>query len=785
MNAPHCREKKRFQEIDEIWKSYNIDRSDIENVKIDLELLKKGWNINFAIDFYQIFNFLYPERKRKASINSYEHEIELRAAGAFIFSELEEVRQPFLLPPYLIELTNHLAYLKDKITKAKEERHYEDLLEESDLQKLEKAKKIYKRKKELPKKLMNEVIDLINAKFPTLFKLISGGFKNEIAEINRLFRNKRISVVTEYWEGEKDILNLIQKENEKSVAHSGWYNGFQKLKPLENIARNVRDARAIQIVMALNNFFKENDRKKVIYLVSDAEAMENVLNWDKNDDINWKIEEHPLGIIKNLGKFKNVRILRNSRSFLIYLLNRGKSENNRQRWIETIQNLNAQQDKLDRLSKIRGMINNLFEECKEKCNDPEREEQCQKIQKKIEEYERVSKETNLFKLISQSKRFLGPYINQFMKVTNQEKETEDIRSMIEFLMLEKEDFERKIEQKTEELDANINQILSKLQSDIVRALPFDSFKKMTYKLRRLRGIPYKIIFRNEVIKEALNDFFGLIDEFSEESELEIGEGRFEDIQREWEGILKLTEDESLGLESRLLLSVILFSYKFYQEIISIKSEIESEFTKAPEIEKEFLLLECLANYRLYRNKGVQRYFEITMNTCAACVGKYYGDPRFLNLSAILKAISDQSKGSIQNSLSLLDEARKISQTDPSWDDPHIKSTILNNIVFINLIQKDLTMKAIEETEGLMEEIADLHPHTKWDADMMHTEGLLFLEKAVLVRSSKKKKEILKKSIKKFEKAKEMAYEFDLDRYRKENIRNDLKRARTQLNALDS
>jgi hypothetical protein len=69
--------------------------------------------------------------------------------------------------------------------------------------------------------------------------------------------------------------------------------------------------------------------------------------------------------------------------------------------------------------------------------------------------------------------------------------------------------------------------------------------------------------------------------------------------------------------------------------------------------------------------------------------------------------------------------------------------------------------------------------------MMHTEGLLFLEKAVLVRSSKKKKEILKKSIKKFEKAKEMAYEFDLDRYRKENIRNDLKRARTQLNALDS
>lgn len=780
----HCNQKERFDKAEQIWEMYNIDRYEIENIKDDLELLEEGWKIHFALDFYQIYSFLHP-KKESYNRNELEHEVGLRAASAFIFSELEEMKQPFILPPYVIELRNHLIYLKEEMLKMREERQYEYLLGESDRKKLEKAKKIYGEGGILHKDLMNEIVNLIDSKFPRLYRLISGEFGDEIAVTHYLLKNKRILVFTEYWDKDRDILDLIQEENRKSVEGSRWYYGFRARRLGRSmITKNVRDARAIQIVMAMNEFFREENRKEVVYLVSDARTMEEVMNWDKFDELNWRIEEHPLGIIENLRTYKDVRVLRSSRSFLAYLLNRGESEYKEERRRETIRKLTTRQKELGKLAAIRAMIVDEFEECKEKCDDPGREQQCQKIQEKIKEFEEESKKTNLYKLISQSKQLLEPYVNQFIKIKDQDEEiTKDVISLIEFLIMEKEDFEEKIREETEKLDADIDQILSTLQRDIVRALSFKSFRKMTYKLRRLRGIPYKIKFKDETIKNSLKRFFDLMDEYSKKSQEEIEEEKFRDIREKWEEILKLTEDESLGIENRLLLAIILFSYKFYHEVISIKSEVEPRLTDDPDIEREFSLLECLASYRLYRRKNVDRYFEAARNTSNKCAKKYHNDPRFLNLSAILEVITDRTEKSIGKSLSLLKKAKEIAETDTEWNDNNTKSTILNNIVFIGLMKGNIDLDTIIDAEKDFKRIEGLYPQKEWDTDMLHTEGFLSYNKALCVESVDEKKILLEKSIVKFEKAKEMAVEFDLDIYRIKVAENDLKEAKAALKRL--
>lgn len=781
-----CDLKQKFEEIN---RAYTINRDEIEKVKTDFEMMIDGWNINFAVDFFQIHNFLHPKREKTGDTEK-EHKIWLRAAGTFLFSELEEVQRTFILPPHLNEFKNHLIHLKRELLLikekhfVKEEHPHEDFLEEDEREMLEEAKEIYSKGEQLSEKLMNEILDLINAKFLSLYKLVSGRFRNEIAEINDLFDNKRISTVTGCWD--KDVVDLVQKEAQKSVRKFNWYNGFKEVRPRNSIiASNVRDARAIQIIIAMNEFFREKDRKEVVYIVSDAESMEKVLNWDKFDDLNWKEEENPLGIIK-VGEYNNIRILRDSRSFLVYLLNRSKSENKQERRKKIIENLTARQKELDRLAAIRGMIKDEFALCREKCDDPQREKHCRKIQDKIEKFEREYKKTNLFKMISQSRELLEPYISQFRGAQDRDMaDLEDVESLIDFLLLEKEDFEKRIREKTEELETKINRTLSSLRSDIVRGLSFDSFRKMNYKLRRLRGIPYQIKFENAVIKDSLKEFSKLMDTYSEELHPKKKEEISKDIRDKWKEILELTENESLGLENRLLLALVLFSYKFYHDVIGIKSEVGSKFADNPKTEKEFLLLECLANYRLYRNKKVNWYFEVAKNISTDCTKRFRDDPRFINLSAILKALPNPTEESIRSSLSLLERARTISETNPEWNDNHTKSTILNNIVFINLTRKDLDLDTIVKAEKKLKKIKELHPRKKWDFDMLHTEGFLLSKKAMYVESPAEKKELLKRSIDDFRKARKMAIEYDLDEYRIETVKEDMKKVKDELKNLNT
>jgi hypothetical protein len=767
-----CILRKQFRRIDEVYK---IDRNEVEKVKTDFEMMIDGWNISFAVDFHQIYNYLHP-KKRKDEDKETEHEIFLRAAGTFIFSELEEIEKLFILPPHSTELINHLVHLKEEVMIIREYVS-EDLLEEHERQNLENAKEIYDTGGELSKELMDEILELINAKFLRLYKLVSGGFRNEIAEVNNLFKSRKISKVTEVWD--EDVIDVIQKESQKSVKEFKWFDGFRELRPKNrNIANNVRDARVIQIIMAVNDFFKEKNKKEVIYLISDAETMERVLNWDMFDDLNWKEEEHPLGTIKNLGKYKSVRILRNSKSFLVYLFNKSKSENKQKRRINTIRNLTARRRELDKLAAIRAMIMEEFVLCTTKCNDPEKEKQCLKIRNKIEEFEREYRKTSSFKLISESRQLLKPYIDGFGMIHYRDTENlRDVKSLVDFLLLEKKDFEKRIKRETEELEVKINQTLSSLRSDIIKGLSFESFWKMNYKLRRLRGIPYKIMFKNEVIRDSLKEFFELMDEYAEELQKEKKEDKFRDIQERWRKILELTENESLGLEHRLLLALIFFSYKLYHDVISIRSEIESELADNPEIKKEFLLLECLANYRLCRIKEIDRYFEIARDICDECVGKHHDDPRFLNLSAILRAIIAPTEENIGSSLYFLDRAKKISEKEDSeWNDKNTKSTILNNVVFISLMRKDIDLNAILKIEGLMKEMEDLYPRDDWDSEVLHTEGVLFLKKSRITESSEERKKLLKMSINDFRRALEMAEELDLDKHRIKNIKIDLERA---------
>ena len=764
----HCSIQDEFEKM---WNVLSIYRHDIERVKADLELLEEGWRMHFAIDFYQLYKFLHPQEE--PSRDGFEQEVWMRAAGAFIFSG--EKGALILLPPYILELRNYITHLMEIVRKIEEKFQYKDLLEESDRKKLEEARKIYSEGGTLPENLMNELIDLINIKFPNIYKLISGGFRNEIAKIDELFKKKRILAATVYWDKDRDVLNLIQEEEQKSLRDSRWYSSFWELRPQVNhITNNLNDAKAIQIIMALNNYFREKNRKEVVYLISDARTMDKVLNWDNYDEINWIENNHPLGIIKDLGEHRNIRILRTSKSFLTYLLGRGTSENGQEERREIIENLTTWQKEIYRLTSIHVMIREEFSLCVEKCNNPGKELQCLLIQEKIKKLEEEYKKTTLFKLISQSRQLFEPYIGKFAEEYNKnEKNIEDMKNLIDFLMLEKVDFEKKIKQEIEKLDAGVNEALLKLRKDVVMVLSLESLKRMTYKLRRLRGIPYRIKFENPTTKESLREFFHLMDECSREPYTRNEEKSFRIVQKKWERLLRLADDESLGLESKLLLAVIFFCYRFYDYVISIKSEIESSLVENPEIEKEFLLLECLANYRLYRTRNLDKYLGIAKSTCDRCVMNYYNDPRFLYLSAILNFASDSKIEAIEDSLSLLNNAKKISETYPEWSDNYLRSTILHGIAFMTLKKEDIDLHTVQTIEGLLRRIEELIPREEWDPEIWDTEALLFLKKSEFIFSLEEKKEMLKKSAISFEEGLKMAESLDLDNYRRESIKRDL------------
>ena len=56
-----CILRKQFRRIDEVYK---IDRNEVEKVKTDFEMMIDGWNISFAVDFHQIYNYLHPKKRK-------------------------------------------------------------------------------------------------------------------------------------------------------------------------------------------------------------------------------------------------------------------------------------------------------------------------------------------------------------------------------------------------------------------------------------------------------------------------------------------------------------------------------------------------------------------------------------------------------------------------------------------------------------------------------------------------------------------------------------------------
>jgi hypothetical protein len=773
-NNLNCPLKEKFKKIEQ---NYMNLRMETNNVKTDFEMMNEGWNINFAVDFHQIYQFL--DRKQISSENTNKISIWHKAASTFIFSQQEEIKRTFILPSHLIELRNFIVRIKE-MSKNRVISDYntdQDLLEECEIKKLKQANSIYQKGDVLGDKLMSDIIQLIKTKFLPLYRLISGELRNEFIQINNLFQH--ISLITKCWDPK--IVALIQKENMKSVIISPWYNSFLEIRTSKDrIVNNVRDAKAIDSVMALNKYFQEKGESEIVLLVSDAESMRKVLNWDKDDEVRrkWMEKNHRRGVI-NLDKFGEIRILRTSDSFFAYLLNKSNIKDQSKRRFQTIQNLDSQLKKLNNLSITQGMIRDEFEKCSNICKNSKKESWCRKIENDIEKFEKEFQNITLFSMVAEAKKLIESQLGEFSKISPENLvRLDNVKSMVEFLLLEKKDFDERIRKEIEDLNKQVDEILYGLINDIIKGLSFESFKEMSYKLRRLRGIPYAIQFHTDKIKDSLDDFFTLMDEYQSLSP-EKEQIAFDHIRKKWKDIIDLTEDESVGIERKLLQAGILFSYKLYHDTLAISKEVSIELQKYPEVEKEFRLIECLTNYRIFRNKKINRYFELADEICKKGLTNYSSDARFLNMAAILEVTESSSEENIKRALKHLKDAENILQNRKIKEDKNVQITILNNTVYITLKSTDINLSDITKLEIKISQIEQLSPRDDWDADLWHTEGVLLKKKGILIQSPEKIT-LFKRAIENFEIALKDVKEYDLDKYRREVFNQDLQEVKLLL-----
>lgn len=262
-----------FEELyREIKGSYDIRRAELENLIVDHELIREGWKLHFVVDFYQIFTFAFPLGLEEISLLQNERERSrvamMQAARAFVFYGLKVCPYPVLISPYAIELRNWLSLVlskgHDTVLATTAIRDWgQSLLTKEQRELINKAISWYKlpnREEKLPPELLSQMMDLVDKKFLDMYFLISGAMIEGIRILRDLYRGKesRLQGAHRRWK------NYDEMTREVRGGHSSsWYPRFAKIRRARTIP-NIRDALAIEIVMALNHHLMKK-KKKLCY----------------------------------------------------------------------------------------------------------------------------------------------------------------------------------------------------------------------------------------------------------------------------------------------------------------------------------------------------------------------------------------------------------------------------------------------------------------------------------------------------------------------------------------
>ena len=739
--SPHRHQVGRFERLfQEIKRFYDIRKTELENVIIDHELLEEEWTIHFVVDYYQVLTFAFPLGLEQVSSLDDErarsHFAMKQAARAFVFYGLKYTPNPVLIPPYATELRNWLSAVlsrgQESVLRIRAIQNWGmSLLNEEEKELIERANELYELKNEegqLLSQLTSALITLVNKKFLDMYFLISGAMIEGVMMMRNLYQGEdpRLQMAHRRWANydkmTKDILKGYSSE---------WYQLFSKIR-IDRTISNINDALAIEIVMALNKYLMKN--KEIVYLVSDADTMYQVLNE--------KIKGKSRGSVLHPETGREIPILRTSDTFLTYMT----SVEERLNVESDLRRLYREKRELADFYAIEAMIKRASEKCQEisrtvqeDCSTCPHLELCSEISDKLEQHKEKTNEIEVFRLILNRFGFLEPYLNFLESGEEIEKNIEEI---VRFLGGKNEDLEEKIRDKVEKLEQDIDNLIDTVEDPSIDLAPQDAIEFLAYRLKRFNGIPYRIIFKDPRINEAIDSLFDSL------GKKDVGR-----VKKNAKKIFNLTHDPTLGNEGKLLLASLLYCFRHYEMVKDIALQMLS---KADVKERrEFELLKCLSYSRLSIENHSIFYFDKAHEGCVEAIENYHDDPRFYNMLGVIIARGVESGLEKKKTLEDAMEWFKAGLELCTVTDNMLQASLKNNIAYLMTQKKDHTLDELSYSAKLMREIEELWPRKKWAADFWDTDGCVHLGLAELQDDQIKRKASLKKAKEKEKKAEEI------------------------------
>ncbi|MCX6580112.1 MAG: hypothetical protein NT166_08000 [Candidatus Aminicenantes bacterium] len=775
----------KHKRLKKIVDDYNEIHSWLEKHKERLEILKKDYQlltidppykIHFAVDFHEIYRLVFPlgaESELKKIKDSEKddwihHKVVSQTGRICLFYGMETSLVPVLLPPYRDELEDFLFWLKSEYKKAVEQYRIIMELKESIKTALHDEGIEFK-SQDLHFELLDEnyakIIDFIKKYFFQISFLLMGGYTDGFSILKSLFTDNRIDMVSNRW---SEYLGFINDEIKK--IPNAWFEFISKFRKRKtdsnererNIERaNSRDILALHLIKVLNKKFKEENKKEIVLLVSDAEIFKSLLNHTLDDDIkNSSIG----GVIKTLTG-EETTICRTTDIFHTYLLVKKEREELRERYKQknsanayTVVNSVILKNVEDDLRKMKLIeeFNREIDIVIDFCN--KREHTCQNQDKCIKE-DYCAKTEEVIKKFQEDRKSLESLelADKFGIFTKIYKRYEEISRMDEVvkqilkLLQEDKDVSEIINKKLEDIRIQINlgfekltesSIIQKPEPDVLRIPRGNSFRIRTY------GKEVDEVIRKIQRSIRLND-------------QKLFSQYFADLKSK-----KKELDKSKSLKY-LSSSLVAAAYENYDlALYFLETGLIFEATNMP-LHREFKYLEAI----IYSNK---KKYEKALALCKDLLKNFQDDYRFPYFCGYIILTGkdentldgcsyDDAVGYCREALSLLKKAGD--------KDEDLNLYILNNLIYG--LAKIGSLQSIEEAEQYITNLEGCSSaEDDWGFQICHTIGYVYLRKAeFLKRNNEDYSKIIDKAIYYFIIADHKAYGENMI------INNDLKKAR--------
>lgn len=685
----------------------------LELLRDDQELFNQGWKIHFAVDSYNLYQYAFPFNNFIDSEEFSDEQIKenslQQAAISFIFEKRSKSEIPLILPSHNEELNDIiLNYQMDLLSfsSTKEGKILEKIqIDESDLQNIMKTMANYSVSSEMDaieEKLHNEIIF---KKFYNLLFFLSGYANRGIEKINTLLANpeKGITTFTQKW---PQYLEEYLQFYRQDFTESKWYEilSTHRTDPFKKKA-NLQDAKAIETILWLNQKFKEDNKKEIILLVSDATTMFNVLNNDLTDK---KSDHSTIGKIElDNHIIKSTRILRDSNIFLLFLAFNNLSKSN------LIKKLNEKiNDYYDMLIYKATVINinscPLFNtetvvdliglKCSY-CVKCERRKDCTILRG----YDDIKKDYNNF---IKSGMYLNrnSYIQSFIpKIKDSINKKEELsKTIYDFIKRKNNKLEEIYQVESKKIFSNLFNIHlfeEYLSNDTKHKTQF-----IKNKIKEILSEPYKISFESE---EFLNEIYEIIKDNEYEGAKLIN--RFVEI------IGNTTDNK---LDSIILLSIIYFSIEVFNYSIQI---LKRALQNVDEEKSQNVLYLLALIYEKASDKNLNdQYLLKSLNIINELLEINPDEPKYYHLKGrilySLRKIFKQTQN--EDPYEVFDKGLNIAISTRK-DNNILLATFYNNLAYLQLENEDIVDK-LGKVEDYIDFIQTLLPEKNMSASIFDT-----------------------------------------------------------------